>query len=250
MNEMHEAPFQNRLKLGRKKWRVLFLSFFLLVFSQSCGLDFDTGVLPPRTDGDGDDLFPPPNTEDPSEEMVLNVDVYLLKFSSYPALDSQYNMDELNELFFEINKIWEQANIRWRVDSVSEFEVSPESFTIPPDGFGGPRPFRNAMANFIPPPTQSHRWPVYIMRQFPIQGSGVYIVERRSVLYGELSQHGSEEPVILAHEMGHALGLPHVDAADNLMYAGPGRDPALTRALNPFQQQNVRAQAEIGPWER
>ncbi len=196
-------------------------------------------------------VFPTLDVRAAAEDvMTLQVDVFLLEFWGYPHLSAEYGERELEELFAEVNAIWAQAGIQWNLASVERVDLREADFEIPTRGFMRPREFRNAVATVIPEDPSAGRWPVYFVRQFPVPGSGVYLVELGTVLYGELNQHGVRRPVVLAHELGHSLGLPHVPQPDNLMYGGRDRNPELTQNLNPRQINRARAQAKIGPWQR
>jgi len=177
----------------------------------------------------------------------LPVSVYLLTFSDQAQLSAQYSAQDVAKLFDEVNAIWSKSGITWSVDSVTTVPVAGNDFKIPTAGFANPRAFRDAVAGLIPDATSTGRWRVYLVRQFPINGSAVYIIEKGAVLYGELNKFGARQPVILAHELGHSLGLQHVSMSDNLMYAGPEKSPELTLMLDPQQIKRATEQASVGP---
>lgn len=186
-----------------------------------------------------------PNT--PTVEMPVNV--YLLKFSNPKDLSARYTKKDVKELFEEVNDIWSKLGFIWTVDSVETVQVGENSFSVPPDGFSSPREFRDAIADVIPN-EKTGRWRVYIVNQFPIKGSSVYIVEKGAVVYGELNKSGERYPVILAHELGHSLGLRHEKSPDNLMYGGPEKNPERTMQLSDQQIKRAKGQAGLGPFKR
>ena len=121
---------------------------------------------------------------------------------------------------------------------------------VPSEGFSNPRKFRNAIADLIPANSSDRLWRVYLVHQFPVSGSAVYIIEKGAVLYGELNKFGERYPVVLAHELGHSLSLRHVPFPDNLMYGGGQKDPEKTQKLRPIQIKRAKMQARQGPFLR
>lgn len=181
-------------------------------------------------------------------QMTLPVSVVRLSFEGNADLSGQSDYAEVERLFKEVNAVWSRWGITWEVSSIETKTVSAADFITPANGFASPREFRDAAAELIPAPSGDRRWRVYIMRQFPIAGSSVYLVEKSTVLYGELNKEGDRYPVILAHELGHSLGLRHVPMAGNLMYAGPGKTPSTDLKLTPMQIRQARQQAAAGPF--
>ena len=182
-----------------------------------------------------------------TKRFELPVSVYLCDFEGMKELSAKYTHRDVIKLFDEVNEIWAKWRIKWDVESVEDITFTRDMFKIPTGGFRKNREFRNAVARLIPHNIQGRHWRVYIMDEFPVRGSAVYVSERGAVLYGEVNNRGERLPVILAHEFGHSLGLQHVSFSDNLMYAGKDRDPELTKNLKPWQIKRARKQALIGP---
>lgn len=183
--------------------------------------------------------------------LTLPVSVYLLEFSDDSQLSAQHSEQDVKKVFDAVNAIWSKAGITWNVDSVATVKVASTDFTIPAAGFATNRDFRDAMARVIPDATETGRWRVYFVRKFPVEGSSVYIVEKGAVLYGELNKRGEGRPTILAHELGHSLGLQHDSSSpENLMYSGKGMNPELALNLDPQQIKSAQAQASQGPLQR
>ena len=182
-----------------------------------------------------------------SDQMVLPVSVHRLKFERDAHLSAQGDYAEVERLFKEVNAIWSKWGITWEVNSIDTVTVKAKDFALPRLGFSARWEFRDAAAELIPEPTGDRRWQVYLVRQFPVNGSGVYVLEKSAVLYGELNKKGRRCPEILAHELGHSLGLSHVPLPGNLMYVGPVRTPSADLKLTPKQIRRALIQATAGP---
>ncbi len=187
-------------------------------------------------------------TRAPARGMTLPVSVVRLAFEGDAALSARSDYAEIERLFREVNAVWSRWGITWEVTSIDTKTVAGANFVTPANGFSSPREFRDAAATLIPDPSGDRQWRVYFMRRFPIAGSAVYLVEKSAVLYGELNKDGERYPVILAHELGHSLGLRHVPMPGNLMYAGPGKTPSTDLTLAPQQIRQARQQASAGPF--
>jgi hypothetical protein len=190
---------------------------------------------------------PKKTTQMESRQMTLPVSVVRLEFEKDADLSAQSDYAEVERLFQEVNAVWSRWGIFWEVSTIETRTISAADFVTPKNGFASPREFRDAAAELIPDHSGDRQWRVYLMRQFPIAGSAVYIVEKSAVLYGELNKEGNRYPVILAHELGHSLGLRHVTIPGNLMYAGPGKTPSTELQLFPMQIRQARQQAAAGP---
>lgn len=191
-----------------------------------------------------------PGTGSRNTELSMPVSVYLLKFSTMKVLDAHYTDNDVMELFDEVNEIWSKWGMTWQVDSIETVYVNENAFKAPSNGFSNPREFRNTIAEVIPDVTDSRQWRVYLVHQFPVNGSAVYISEKGAVLYGELNKNGERHPVILAHELGHSLKLRHAEHTNNLMYAGRGKDPDHMLEMDSDQIERAKTQAGIGPFKR
>ena len=179
----------------------------------------------------------------------IPVSVYLLSFSDHDKLNAQYSPEEVIRLFDDVNAIWSNWGIACTVKTIEKIHLTEKDIRLPAKGFATRREFRDVMAAWIPEESIKRHWRVYIVRQFPVKGSAVYISEKQAILYGELHIYGERHPVILAHELGHSLGLRHVPFPQNLMYAGPDKNPDIPATLSPVQIRQARKQARIGPFQ-
>jgi hypothetical protein len=150
---------------------------------------------------------------------------------------------EVGQLFSEVNAVWRKWGIEWVPESVSTLKV--ESTEFPGVSVNETkRGFRNKMAAIVPTEPGPGRWQIAILRQFPIPASGTYIPDKNTVLYGELNKNGEHFPIVLAHELGHSLGLKHEKSEENLMYGGRSKDPEQTQFLNTQQIEQAKSHAK------
>ncbi|MEE2898844.1 MAG: hypothetical protein VX815_10305 [Gemmatimonadota bacterium] len=192
------------------------------------------------------------------EVLVLPVRVHMLTSGTVPELNSTLSEREIRQVFDEANRVWQQAGIRWEVESVlREAAAGEQAFPAAREtGRSGRGRFRSILLQVCP----EHQWlqgawNVCVIREFPVPAGGVFFPERRQVLWSELNPRGQMHPTILAHELGHSLCLPHdSESPNNLMRGGPAqgrgsgtaRDPSTAVELTAAQIAVARRQAATG----
>ena len=60
------------------------------------------------------------------ELLLLPVRVHLLTSGTTPELNSTLTGDEIRQVFVEVNAVWQQAGIRWDVESVLREQAQNE----------------------------------------------------------------------------------------------------------------------------
>ena len=188
--------------------------------------------------------------------MELPVRFHLVR-SSLSELNATLTAAEVPGLVAEVQSYWDQACIRIQIESVIQNDVSPEqeqAYTQAWQGdVQGPQ-MKQLMTDVMPKGNRlSPGWNVMIFRQFNKFASGVYLSEIGSVLWAEAlpppAGSGPNPPVILAHEVGHALGLLHYEGAglkENLMCEDVMQNQTTAAGLTPEQIGIARAQALTG----
>ncbi len=178
--------------------------------------------------------------------LTLPVRVHLMSFEAAETLNSTFEAPQVERLFTDVNALWKQWGIEWQLESIVYTRVSAAQFpSIAIDE--GRKSFREKLVAISPKIGQKRLWQVCLIRRFPIPASGVYLRETGTVFYGELNKHGESQPVVLAHELGHSLGLDHVPDASNLMQGGSSKNPSLTTNLDAVQIRAAKVQANHGP---
>jgi hypothetical protein len=185
---------------------------------------------------------------DERDEIRLEVRFHLLQSSELDALDATLTDGEVGELVDALNEVWAQAGVVWQTEQiVREPALNPDLFRQVMSGESSA-----LVAEVLP--NQNVRpdiWNVFLVRDFGGRLGGVYFRSTRVVVSAELDPTGNRDlsggtARILAHELGHSLGLGHVPctAAGNLMAAGC--PSGMRTRLEPIQIQIARQQAETG----
>jgi len=176
-------------------------------------------------------------TQEPRYELLeLEMRVHLVRSSASPELAAALDPDEVHRAVATVNQIWRPAGITWRVESIVEEQV-------------GALKSKEELA-FALTRTQvtDDLWHVFFVRSMG-DVPGFYAAELPAVIQAEVDPFGGVglEGVmtrILAHELGHSLGLQHMpcSAAGNLMAANC---PAADRfRLLSFQIEQARTIAQ------
>lgn len=207
--------------------------FPLLValLTASCGVD---GEVP---DADG-------------ERLKLPVRFHILQ-SVEPELNAQMTDEYVNDLATGTNEIWSIADIAFEVDDIRRVTAANTDVFLAAarNGTKGPEALA-AMSSVIPDQgLVAPGWNVVVVQSMVNLPPGVYLTSDLTVLVAFETPYGSLHAGTLAHELGHSLGLAHVDGSDsyNVMASGPGTARENERTeLSDGQIEAARAQAQAG----
>jgi len=203
------------------------------------------------SDSDGGGGLSAPEDSDPVSEIELDVRVHLLESDQFAQLSTTLTGPEVGTLFDGVNEIWTEAGIRWVVESIVREPAANQ------DLFGqvvrGEIPFTGSVLASLLPRERllTGKWDVFMIRDLGGSIGGIYIGGIPAVLGAELDPLGARDlasamPRIVAHELGHSIGLAHVDcvAAGNLM--APGCFQGVRTRLTASQTEIARNQARTG----
>lgn len=185
------------------------------------------------------------------ETLELPLEFYRYSFSAQPRMNSSLDSRELEMLVKGANEIWAQAGIRWSLSGVSVRTISAQDF---PALTGGETraEIKQRLLKAAPGGLGGKVWKAALIRDFGVQGGGLYIPEAGSIYLAEYPGGEKTRPALLAHELGHALGLPHNTTDNGNLMKGSSRMGPLseTDTLNARQIAAVRAQALKGPFPK
>ena len=193
-----------------------------------------------------------PMTGMAQQPLELPLVAYRYTFAAAPNLDSQLSKSEIEALVTEVNRIWKPFDIRWKLQSVIDRRVEARDFAAL-TGSEERTEIKRRLQAIAPKSTDRQLWKMVLIKEFPVPAGGLYLPEPQTLFFAEVSRGGKTSPVILAHELGHSLGLAHDRSPTNLMNPAAGaRDSALAtaQALTPEQVTTSRAQALEGPIAR
>ena len=204
------------------------------------------------------------DTGRPLETLSLPVRVHLIRSDDSAALDCTRDRPNVEALIAEANTYWRQAGIVWWIESMQPRPAQPapdfdallhtEATTE-----AEKRPLRESLRRQLAAAMPADGWlpdglDLVLLDHFGAFGAGFYDGNGRVYLarYGIVEPEVVDElpAVILAHELGHALGLHHepCNQRGNLMLGRcPSRD-RHARKLTATQIRKARMNAE--PYHR
>ena len=188
---------------------------------------------------------------DGPESIELAVRVHLVRSDQLEALNVGLSDAEVAELMAAVNEAWAQVGIIWSLESIVREDARNEPL------FG--RALTGSTVDLIsvltsvlsPENLRRDIWNVFIIRDFGGRFGGVYLEIEGVVVSTEIDPAGQRDiegamARILAHELGHSLGLVHVPCTGQGNLMASGCTLGSRTFLDATQITVVRLQAETG----
>ncbi|HEV3122719.1 MAG TPA: hypothetical protein VGY53_12485, partial [Isosphaeraceae bacterium] len=190
--------------------------FAFLIFLLAFALPFATWADDPA----------PSVTEPPPYDqfLVIPLRVHLLRSAQVPEAHCALGDADVTRIIGKANAIWHNAGIHWGLESVvREPAAREEEFRRA--GAGGGAAGLRALGALLPEPSRRFQGlHVYYIHKFAFNGIYMgtdYAIVQETARLREV-EGGIDEPIprVTAHELGHALGLPHRQDTTNLLASG------------------------------
>jgi hypothetical protein len=175
----------------------------------------------------------------PQDWLTAPVRVHLLSSRDTPALHTTLSESDVARIFAKANKVWAQAGIQFRVESIVREEArAPEA--------DAENPLDEVAARAPAESRARDAFNVYFVKELPVNGfftrRGMFVKDTASLREVE---GGIDEPIprVMSHEIGHAFTLPHRQDRTNLMQSG-----TTGMLLNEAEIEQARSAAAAMPW--
>ena len=187
-----------------------------------------------------------------AQVMRLPVRVQLLQSVGDSSISTTHGDEQVRQLLGVANEVWRQAGIEWVLESIQRIPASRGAAFDSLVGNQIPRGREPLEAYFPRDSLLPNGWNVLLIRDFGQIAGGVFFATLGAVVLAERG-YGFELPPegrggrTLAHELGHSLGLVHVDcdSTRNIM-ANACWQPGFESRLSTEQVVQARKQARRG----
>ena len=170
-----------------------------------------------------DEKIEPPKR---SEFVVIPLRVHILTADDLPEVDCKLSDDDIRRIVGKVNGVWHAAGVHWGLEPiVREPAAKQDRFREIREGLAGKLMPLDSFRILAPEESRAKDGlNVYYIHHFAV--NGVYLGDRTAFVQETASlrkvEGGIDEPLprVTAHELGHALGLPHRQARTNLLASG------------------------------
>lgn len=170
-----------------------------------------------------DDVTEPPAA---SAFLVIPLRIHLLESDDLEEVDCHLTDADVSRIVGKVNRVWAPAGIHFGVEAIlREPAENEERFRALRDLAGGARVPHRLFATLRPEGSRAFDGlHVYFIHDFDVNGVFLgrdYAFVKETAALREVAG-GIDEPIprVTAHELGHALGLPHRQDRTNLLASG------------------------------
>lgn len=164
-------------------------------------------------------------------------------------IDAKLLDDAVQALIGRVNRIWRQADIVWEIESITREPAQAEAEVEATLLAGAFLAIDLVLAILPRDQLFAGGWDAFLVRDLTSAAGapGVYFPDLPAALSSEIDPSGLDDPGhILAHELGHSLGLLHMECAAEGNLMSPGCDSGDRIRLSAGQIDHARAQAQTG----
>ena len=182
-------------------------------------------IVPAGRSAAGDEPSPDVTEPPPYEQfVVIPLRVHVLRAADLPEVDCALSDADVARIIGKVNAIWHVAGIHWGLDSVvREPADGQDKFRLARDlnGSATLESFRVLL-----PEASRHCDGLHVYYIHKFRFNGVYLGDDFALVQEtaklDAVEGGIDEPIprVTAHELGHALGLPHRQNKTNLLASG------------------------------